>query len=62
MAKLDPIVEFREEHRKVQFSRWKLDELGKHFAQSCAEGCPFFAGRILSGKDNAKVEYRCLIK
>ncbi len=38
MAKLDPIVEFREEHRKVQFSRWKLDELGKHFAQSCAEG------------------------
>ena len=41
--KLDPIVEFREDHRKVS-SRWyaqqKLDELGERFAQSRAVGVP----------------------
>ena len=49
MAKLDPIVEFREDHRKVRdglnilaerFSTEKLDKLGEHFAQSRAEGVP----------------------
>ena len=39
----DPIVEFREDHRKV-LSKWyaqqKQGELGKYFAQSRAEGVP----------------------
>ena len=47
--KLDPIVEFREDHRKVRdslldlaerFSPGKLDKLGKRFAHSRTAGVP----------------------
>ena len=48
MAKLDPIIEFREDHRKVRdglldlasAAGQKLDELSERYAQSRAEGVP----------------------
>ncbi len=41
-----------------RLSPQKLDELGKHYAQSRSEGVPPSAGQILSGKDNTEVDRR----
>ena len=62
MAKFDPIIEFREDHRKVRdnlldlierFSPEKLDELGERFTQSRAAGVPLlrWADTIRKGQN-----------